>query len=90
MHSFRVRFLLPALAAALLSVAVGRAADLTDSLKKGTPDLKSAGALAFGAAPDVNSGGAGAPAQRGSARRQRRCGCDRSCRTCRSGHRASP
>ncbi len=41
------RFLLPALAAALLYAAAGRA-DLTDSLQKGTPALKSAGALAFG------------------------------------------
>jgi hypothetical protein len=36
-----------ALGAALLSVSA-RAGDLTGSLKKGTPDLKSAGALAFG------------------------------------------
>jgi len=36
------------LGAALLAGAVG-AADLTDSLQKGTPDLKSAGPLAFGA-----------------------------------------
>jgi hypothetical protein len=35
------------LGAALLSVSA-RAGDLTGSLKKGTPDLKSAGALAFG------------------------------------------
>ena len=41
------RFLLPALAAALLCAAAGRA-DLADSLHKGTPDLKSAGPLAFG------------------------------------------
>ncbi len=47
MLSLRVRLLLPALAAALLCAGAGRA-DLTDSLKKGTPDLKSAGALAFG------------------------------------------
>lgn len=31
-----------------LAAAAARAADLTDSLKAGTPDLKSAGALAFG------------------------------------------
>ena len=33
---------------ALLLCAQSRAAELTDSLKKGTPELKSAGALAFG------------------------------------------
>jgi hypothetical protein len=47
MHSSRIRLALAALAAALLFAGVGRA-DLTDSLKKGTPDLKSAGPLAFG------------------------------------------
>ncbi len=44
----RVRFLLPSLAAALLFAGASRAADLTDSLKQGAPDLKSAGPLAFG------------------------------------------
>ncbi|HVS40040.1 MAG TPA: hypothetical protein VMS17_31060 [Gemmataceae bacterium] len=47
MRSSFVRSLVPALAAGLLFAAASRA-DLTDSLKKGTPDLKSAGALAFG------------------------------------------
>ena len=36
------------LAGALLFTATARAGDLTDSLKTGTPDLKSAGPLAFG------------------------------------------
>ena len=44
----RIRFLLPALAAALLLAGAARASELTDSLKKGAPDLKSAGPLAFG------------------------------------------
>jgi hypothetical protein len=39
---------LTALLAALLVVGPAPAADLTDSLKKGTPDLKSAGPLTFG------------------------------------------
>ena len=43
----RFRFLLLVLAAVAL-VAVPAQGDLTDSLKMGTPDLKSAGALAFG------------------------------------------
>ena len=47
MQAFRVRLLLPAVAALLLAGA-GRASELTDSLKKGAPDLKSAGPLAFG------------------------------------------
>jgi hypothetical protein len=45
----RTRFALAALVAATLCAGALRA-DLTDSLKKGTPDLKSIGALAF--APD--------------------------------------
>ena len=47
MHSSRIRLALPALAAALLFAGAARA-DLADSLKKGTPDLKSAGPLCFG------------------------------------------
>src|SRR5438132_13238334 len=45
----RTRFALAALVAATLCAGALRA-DLTDSLKKGTPDLKSIGVLAF--APD--------------------------------------
>ena len=48
MRSFRLHFALPALAAALLFAGAARAADLADSLKKGAPDLKSAGPLCFG------------------------------------------
>jgi hypothetical protein len=49
MTSVRNRLTVLAVAAALLSAGVARADDkLLDSLKKGTPDLKSAGALAFG------------------------------------------
>lgn len=44
----RTRFVLAALAAVAICVGSLRAAPLTDSLKKGTPDIKSAGALAFG------------------------------------------
>jgi hypothetical protein len=44
----RVRLLFPALLGAALIAATVHAADSTDSLKKGTPDLKSAGPLAFG------------------------------------------
>src|SRR5260370_35292399 len=45
----RTRFALATLLAVTLCAAAARA-DLTESLKKGTPDLKSIGALAF--APD--------------------------------------
>jgi hypothetical protein len=48
MRSSLIRSVLPTLAAAVLFAAAGRAADLTDSLQKGTPNLKSAGALCFG------------------------------------------
>lgn len=48
MLSSRIRFVLPALTTVLLCAVAGRAADLTDSLKRGAPDLKSAGPLAFG------------------------------------------
>jgi hypothetical protein len=44
----RTRFALAALVAAALCTTAARA-DLTESLKKGTPDLKSIGALAFAA-----------------------------------------
>jgi len=44
----RSRFVLPALAAAVLFTATARAGDLTDSLKRGTVELRSAGPLAFG------------------------------------------
>jgi hypothetical protein len=44
----RTRFALAALLAAVLAVGPLHAAGLTDSLKKGTPDLKSIGPLAFG------------------------------------------
>jgi hypothetical protein len=44
----RSRFVLLALAAAALVTATARAGDLTDSLKRGTPELRSAGPLAFG------------------------------------------
>jgi len=47
--SHKTRFALAALLAAALCAGAARA-DLTDSLKKGTPDLKSIGVLAF--APD--------------------------------------
>src|SRR5262245_40882262 len=43
----RIRLILPVLVATALAAALG-AADATDSLKKGTPDLKSVGPLAFG------------------------------------------
>jgi hypothetical protein len=42
------RVLLLALAAALVFAGAANAADLTESLNKGTPEIKSAGALAFG------------------------------------------
>ncbi len=42
------RLVLSALAAGLLLAGGSRAADLSDSLKKGTPELKSVGALTFG------------------------------------------
>ena len=48
MPSPRLRLLIPALAAALLFAGGARASALLDSLKKGTPDLKSAGVLCFG------------------------------------------
>jgi hypothetical protein len=48
MPSPRLRLLFPALAAALLFAGGARASELLDSLKKGAPDLKSAGALCFG------------------------------------------
>jgi hypothetical protein len=44
----RVRFAWLALCVAVLVAGSASAADLTDSLQKGTPDLKSAGPLAFG------------------------------------------
>jgi hypothetical protein len=44
----RTRFLVTALVGVALLAGSVQAADLTDSLKKGTPDLKSAGPLAFG------------------------------------------
>jgi hypothetical protein len=44
----RSRFVLLALAAAVPVTATARAGDLTDSLKRGTPELRSAGPLAFG------------------------------------------
>lgn len=44
----RIRLLVPTIVGAALIVASVQAADATDSLKKGTPDLKSAGPLAFG------------------------------------------
>jgi hypothetical protein len=44
----RVRFAWLALSVAVLIAGSASAADLTDRLKKGTPDLKSAGPLAFG------------------------------------------
>ena len=42
------RRVLTALVAAVFIVSTANAADLTDSLKKGAPGLKSAGPLAFG------------------------------------------
>src|SRR5262245_23790223 len=44
----RTRCLLTVLVGVALLPGPAFGADLTDSLKKGTPDLKSAGALAFG------------------------------------------
>jgi hypothetical protein len=44
----RFRTLLPALLGVALLMAPARAADLTSSLKEGTPDLRSAGPMAFG------------------------------------------
>ncbi len=44
----RSRFVLLALAAAVLVTATARAGDLTDGLKRGTIELRSAGPLAFG------------------------------------------
>src|SRR2546422_1658179 len=44
----RNRFAVAALTVAVLVAGSVQAADLTSSLKKGTPDLKSAGPLAFG------------------------------------------
>jgi hypothetical protein len=48
MRSPRFRLFLAAAAGLLLTAAGARASDLLDSLKKSTPDLKSAGALCFG------------------------------------------
>src|SRR5713226_6861005 len=44
----RIRLAWAALTAVVLVAGSAQAADLTSSLKKGTPDLKSAGPLAFG------------------------------------------
>jgi hypothetical protein len=44
----RIRFAVAALTVAVLVAGSVQGADLTSSLKKGTPDLKSAGPLAFG------------------------------------------
>src|SRR5438445_2607421 len=44
----RTRFVLATLVAMALAAGSLSAADLTSSLQKGTPDLKSAGPLAFG------------------------------------------
>jgi hypothetical protein len=48
MRSSLIRFVLPSLAAGLLFAGASSAASLTDGLKRGAPDLKSAGALCFG------------------------------------------
>src|SRR5713226_462718 len=44
----RIRLAWAALTAVVLVAGSAQAADLTSSLKKGTPDIKSAGPLAFG------------------------------------------
>src|SRR5207302_2427336 len=44
----RIRFAVAALTVAVLVAGSVQGADLTSSLKKGTPELKSAGPLAFG------------------------------------------